>query len=106
MINEIKHLFPNADPQNDFSLEDKSDGNGPYIAQWDTVKLGPRPTTAQLAAVTTVANKQESDRIKNKMIEKQLAANELTIIRALVENDMVSIAAFRISQANLRAKLI
>ena len=56
MINEIKHLFPNADPLVDFELRDNSDGKGPFIARWDAVKLGAQPTAAQLSAVTVVAD--------------------------------------------------
>lgn len=56
MINQIKHLYPNADPLIDFELRDNSDGKGPFIARWDTAKLGPQPTPAQLSAVTVVAD--------------------------------------------------
>jgi hypothetical protein len=55
MINEIKHLFPNADPLVDFELRDNSDGKGPYIARWDIAKLGTQPTAAQLQEVASAA---------------------------------------------------
>jgi len=56
MINELKHLHPNADPMVDFTLQDNSDGKGPFIAKWDTAKLGKQPTQAELDAVTIAAN--------------------------------------------------
>lgn len=56
MINQIKYLYPNADPQMDFELQDNSDGNGPYISKWNTTKLGVQPTPAQLLAVKAVAD--------------------------------------------------
>lgn len=37
----------------DYLLVDNSDGKGPQIQYWDTVKLGPFPTEDQLAAVTS-----------------------------------------------------
>lgn len=41
----------------------------------------------------------------NAVIMAKLAANDLTIVRALVENDAPKIAAFKASQAALRAQL-
>lgn len=38
--------YPDADSTVDFIVRD--DGNGSFIAFWDTVKLGPQPTPAQL----------------------------------------------------------
>lgn len=55
MLNSIKFLFPNADPLIDFELRDNSDGKGPYIARWDTAKLGTQPTAAQLQEVASAA---------------------------------------------------
>ncbi|NQX60447.1 XkdW family protein [Paenibacillus qinlingensis] len=31
----IKHLYPQSIPMTDFIVQDDSDGNGPYIAQWN-----------------------------------------------------------------------
>ena len=41
----------------------------------------------------------------NAEIHAQLAANDLAIVRALTENDAPRIAAFKLSQAALRAQL-
>jgi hypothetical protein len=41
----------------------------------------------------------------NAIIMEKLAANDLTIVRALVENDASRIAAFKATQAALRAQL-
>jgi hypothetical protein len=56
MINEIKYLYPNAEPEIDFGLRDDSDGNGPYIHYWDTAKLGVQPTATELDEVKTLAS--------------------------------------------------
>jgi hypothetical protein len=42
----IMHLFPEAEPMTDFILQDDSDGNGAYIAQWNID--APQPTEAEL----------------------------------------------------------
>lgn len=34
----------------DFLIQDNSDGNGPFISEWDEVKLGPKPTVEELEA--------------------------------------------------------
>ncbi|MEC0231277.1 XkdW family protein [Paenibacillus alba] len=44
----IMHLFPKANPMMDFIVQDDSDGNGAYIAQWNLEK--PKPTEAELKA--------------------------------------------------------
>jgi len=64
MINEIKHLYPNADPLLDFELRDNSDGKGPYITKWNAAKLGAQPTSLQLADVKVAAVLSESRRLK------------------------------------------
>lgn len=84
MINEIKHLFPTADPLVDFELRDNSDGKGPFIARWDTVKLGPQPTSAALRAVSVAAANSAA------------AAEESTkALRALEKIDRDSIRSIR-----------
>jgi len=45
----LSTLYRNADPLRDYRVQD--DGNGPYIAEWDEAKLGPRPTQEELDAV-------------------------------------------------------
>ncbi len=51
---------------NDLVLQDDSDGNGPYIRDWDAVKLGPKPTAAELdaAAGTAFANQAAADLVR------------------------------------------
>ena len=45
-----------ADEDRDFLLRDDSDGTGPFIAEWDDVKLGAKPTEADLDALQTEAD--------------------------------------------------
>lgn len=42
----IMHLYPQALPMTDFIVQDDSDGNGPYIAQWNMED--PQPTLEDL----------------------------------------------------------
>lgn len=44
----IISLFPHAQPFTDFIIQDDSDGNGPYIAQWNLEE--PQPTEEELQA--------------------------------------------------------
>ncbi|MGO4269819.1 XkdW family protein [Paenibacillus sp. TAF58] len=44
----IIHLFPQANPMLDFIVQDDSDGEGPYIAQWNMQE--PLPTEEELQA--------------------------------------------------------
>lgn len=42
----IMYLFPEANPMIDFVVQDDSDGNGAYIAQWNLEE--PQPTEEEL----------------------------------------------------------
>ena len=44
-------LYPNADPTRDFIVQD--DGDGAYIAFWDTASLGAQPSQAQIDAAAS-----------------------------------------------------
>lgn len=44
----VMHLFPNAINGVDYLVQDDSDGNGPYIAEWNLTDL--QPTESALAA--------------------------------------------------------
>ncbi|KEZ78301.1 XkdW family protein [Salinisphaera hydrothermalis] len=48
LVNIVIFLKPNAVPVRDFLILD--DGKGPYIGEWDTEKLGTKPTDAELSA--------------------------------------------------------
>lgn len=47
-------LYPNA-ARGDYTVQDDSDGKGPYIAHWDVTKLGPQPDEATLLAAEPAA---------------------------------------------------
>lgn len=51
IVEKIVHMQPSAAPLVEFSVQDKSDGLGPFIARWDE-SLGPQPTDGELKAVT------------------------------------------------------
>ncbi len=42
----IKQLYPDAINLTDFTVEDKSDGEGPFIAEWNLID--PQPTQVEL----------------------------------------------------------
>jgi hypothetical protein len=44
----IMHIYPQAGPLIDFLVQDDSDGQGPYIAQWNLE--APQPTQEELQA--------------------------------------------------------
>lgn len=45
----IMHLFPQANPMQDFVVQDDSDGNGAYIAQWNMEEEQPTDERLQAA---------------------------------------------------------
>jgi len=67
---------------------------GKYIYSAGVFTLKPVVVTAEQKAAA------------NASIMAKLAANDLTIVRALVENDTVRMAVFKTSQAALRAQLV
>ena len=85
MINEIKYLYPTAVPLADFTLQDNSDGSGPFIAKWDEAKLGPKPTKAELDAVSAVAEQARIDKEASDKAKTELASIDLASIRAIRE---------------------
>jgi hypothetical protein len=76
----LKHLYPNADPLRDYRVQD--DGAGPYIAEWDEAKLGPRPTQEELDAVD-VAKIEHNARIDAQI--KALEASRPGYVRGVRE---------------------
>lgn len=60
------------------------------------------PRTAEDLAARELADKLTA----NAIIKEQLAAADLTIIRSLIENDTVRIAAHKAAQATLRSQLL
>jgi len=54
LVEKIRKVYPELKDTDFFSIiivQDDSDGNGPYIKQWNHPTL-PRPTQEQLDAVT------------------------------------------------------
>lgn len=43
----IQLKFPNANPLTDFTIQDNSDGNGPFVAKWNVPNV-PEPTQEEL----------------------------------------------------------
>ncbi|HED37162.1 MAG TPA: hypothetical protein ENI76_02805 [Ignavibacteria bacterium] len=60
MFNKISYILKVRgkvfNPEVDYSLVDNSDGNGPFIKTWDSVKLGTKPTTLELSALDSDTN--------------------------------------------------
>ncbi len=56
----IMHIYPTASPLYDFSVQDNSDGNGPYIAQWNLPE--PQPTESELLAAWDAYQEAEANK--------------------------------------------
>lgn len=73
----IISLFPHAEPLTDFIIQDDSDGNGPYITQWNLKE--PQPTEEELQTAWYAMQptaKQVLDRSKlSKTAELNTACN-------------------------------
>ncbi len=59
---EVKYLFPGAVNGKDYTLQDDSNGKGPYIKEWKWPT--PKPTKGQLKAVETQAGEAAKERRK------------------------------------------
>ncbi len=81
MNNEIKHLYPNAVNLVDYSLQDNSDGKGVFIAHWDAIKLGAKPTAEQISAATPAANVAQAQATLNQKHRAYLASTDYFAIR-------------------------
>lgn len=85
MYQAIKILYPTASNA-DFSLQDDSDGKGPYIKSWDAAKLGPQPTQAQIDAAIPLAESAFIKKRTNDPIYASIIQLELAQQRAVREN--------------------
>lgn len=85
MIEAIKYLYPAADTLVDMVVQDNSDGNGPFIVTWNESKLGPKPTWAELAAVSVVAEQARTDKEESDKAKAELTAIDLASIRSIRE---------------------
>ena len=64
------------DRENDFQLQDNSDGEGPFIAKWIISKLGPKPSEADLDTFKTQADALQAEAAKNPNDELASAISE------------------------------
>lgn len=74
MVQEIKHLFPNAVIGVDIIFKD--DGNGVYIDQWNLQAT--QPTQAEINAVTTIVQGISSTSAKWEQVKSQWDALTIT----------------------------
>lgn len=99
--------FPEADFLKDIILEDRSDGNGPYIREWNLDI--PSPTAAELSIWEEDVALQYSfnaNRIANKPIYDQLNAIDARSIRALRVNDLQKLQELEEEAIELRLQLL
>lgn len=78
----LQQLFPNADPMRDYIVQDDSDGNGPYIAQWNLPDK--QPSEAELLAAWE-AKPPEKVEVELPNIEVIDQMTELSEIREVVK---------------------
>ncbi len=67
--NKIYYQYPTA-TEDDFTLQDDSDGQGVKLTYWNTAKLGAKPTVADLdfiddAAADAAALDREAEKVIN-----------------------------------------
>jgi len=71
------------DEENDFLLQDNSDGVGPFIAHWDEAKLGPIPSEADLDLFQAEAVLLQKEAARNPDAELRAVLAKATTIAAL-----------------------
>ncbi|MEC0264458.1 XkdW family protein [Paenibacillus anseongense] len=69
----ITHLFPQAVPFTDFIVQDDSDGNGPYIAQWNLEE--PQPTEEELQAAWEAMQPTPESQVASAKLSKTAELN-------------------------------
>ncbi|BFT75227.1 XkdW family protein [Paenibacillus sp. P36] len=69
----IISLFPHAQPLTDFIVQDDSDGNGPYIAQWHLEQ--PQPTEKELQSAWKAMQPTPESQIANAKLSKTAELN-------------------------------
>ncbi len=67
---EIKYLFPDAENGLEYTLQDDSNGKGPYIKEWR--RQDRKPTKAELEAVTVQATQAAVDRRKGARLSRAI----------------------------------
>lgn len=84
--NALKHLFPDAKPLEDYLLQNDSDGNGVYIAEWN---LGvPQPTQDELqkASADFDAAQAQKEVDANALISKMgLTDEDVTLLKEVLK---------------------
>lgn len=103
----IMHLFPNANPLIDFIVQDDSDGNGPYLAQWNLED--PQPTEDEIQEAWEAYNAlpapeiqpSETELLGMQMVEKDLQLLELQSLVDMLGEQMVQ-NDLRLMQIELR----
>jgi hypothetical protein len=103
MHNILLSIFPDF-KKGDWTLQDDSDGNGPYIKLWNRPE--PKPTAAEIDAARPAAEDKESKEKANAPILTALAASDPKILRAMEEGDAVRIADLKAIRVALRAQLL
>lgn len=98
----MKHLYPDAIPLVDYTVQ--NDGDGEYISQWDLPTEKPSKEYL-LAKSEEIETKIESGKKKD-LIVAQLEDLDRKTIRALREGDTVRLADLEDKAKKLRAKLV
>jgi hypothetical protein len=105
----IQYLYPEAKPLQDYTLQDNSDGRGPFIAHWDEQKLGPRPSLESLAlkeseAVAALSKKAEQEAIDKEITTIESSRQARAIREAVLFNNKSYLQALETEIGALRAK--
>ncbi len=93
LVGALKYLFPNADTLRDYTIQDNSDGVGPYIAAWHLAD--PQPTPAELQTASDAYDAQQAQ-----------ASADAAALRTRIVNlaqSSVGIAVDQLTAAQVRA---
>jgi|TARA_B100000745_G_scaffold299641_1_gene250937 hypothetical protein len=78
MITKLGLVQLGFTPEVDFSLQDDSDGNDVYIAEWNSAS--PQPSEAEIEAAHTLGETAQANAVAQKAADKQSAHDKLSAL--------------------------
>ncbi len=91
------------DPSKDFIVQEKPDGFGPVIAEWNEQVLGPQPDDAQIAAWVVEYKKSQPSRDLRQVVMSNLMAYAEALIYANELGDPTKLNALKAKLAAAKA---
>jgi len=79
----IQRRYPNAAEHIDYLVLDNSDGRGPFVAKWNTEKLGDRPSDEMLEFEGILESGERHQKEQNEQQERRSAKNTLNVLESM-----------------------